>query len=399
MAYKVVVNPIQEVELLPSDFGTCETKVVEMGNVIGVTYFKVSPHVNNSLFFTEYSPKVDENGVAETYGGYYDDVLVREEKRVPLIQKLSATQYLDRRTNEVKDYKKSENRAENVKSLKRTFARLRALINANVTAPENMRWVTLTYAENMTDRDRLYHDYEKFWKRFLYYCKTHDIGKPEYIAVAEPQGRGAWHMHVLMIWDGPAPYLHNDTVFYPLWGHGHTKIKAVRKNCDNVGAYFSAYLADMPVDDMDKMTPDEKNKALTHGLEIVEKTVTENGKKTRKAIVKGGRLHMYPSGMNLYRASRGLKKPQAEWMDSTDAKRKVQGATCTFRRGYEIKLVDDESGKEGVANIIIKEYYNVKCSDCQAVSDSSDDFLQDIVISGDIVRLLLQPSGMGNGAP
>lgn len=378
MSCKIVVTPIDK---LPDFDFSCETKVVEMGDVIGVTYFKVSARHAQGLSYVEMVPVVDSNGEVQSW----------DEKTVPLIQKLSATQYLDRRTNEIKEYEKAENRACSVQSLKRTFARLRALINANVTTPENVRWVTLTYAENMTDRERLYHDFEKFWKRFLYFCRTHDIEKPEYIAVAEPQGRGAWHMHLLIIWDGPAPYLHNDTVFSPLWGHGWTSIKAVKRNVDNFGAYFSAYLADMPVGDLDKMTPDEKNKALIHGLEISEKTVTENGKKVRKRIIKGGRLHMYPSGMNLYRSSRGLKKPRIEWMDSADAKKKVQEATCTFRRGYEIKLVDDESGKEETANVIIKEYYNTKRSNCQDVSSCNNDVFESLVFSADMIRALLQP--------
>lgn len=384
MSCKIIVEPVKEVSLCASDMANCQAKVVEMGNVIGVTYFRkpvFGPSCSNPLLLFEEVPVTDENG----------ELVTHEEKAIARIKKLSADTYLDRLTNEIKEYKKAENRAESVQSLKRTFARLRALINTNVTTPENVRWVTLTYAENMQDRERLYKDFEKFWKRFLYYCKTHDIAKPEYIAVAEPQGRGAWHMHLLIIWDGPAPYLHNDTVFSPLWGHGFTSIKAVKRNVDNFGAYFSAYLADMPVSDLDKMTPDEKNKVLTHGLDVVERMTMENGKKVRKAIVKGGRLHMYPSGMNLYRASRGLKKPEITWMDSSDAMKKVQAATCTFRKGYEIKLLNDESGKEETANIILKEYYNTKRPDCQAVSNASDDdFLKEFAFSAETLASLLR---------
>lgn len=298
------------------------TKVVEMGNVVGLTTFQKEP-----------SP--------------------------PPVKKLSADTYLDLRTQEVKAYEKSENRAENPQSIKRTFANLRAIINTNVTTPRNLRWVTLTYAENMRDPKKLYADFHAFWKRFLYYCDKRDIARPQYISVAEPQARGAWHLHCLFIWEDVAPFLDNNSVIWRLWGHGYTSIKAVPEHCDNIGAYFSAYLADMPVDDLKKLSDDEKNKALKLNCEIVEKTVDENGRKVKKNIIKGGRLRLYPCGMNIYRMSRGLKQPEITWTDLETAEKKVQAATCTFRKEYEIMQTDD-NGKEETVTTIRKEYYNMK---------------------------------------
>lgn len=361
--------------------------------------------------------KVTSYDLGQPHNGYFPDggpVKVVESGNVialtvfqkpsqiepPPVRKLSADTYLDLRTNEIKEYSKSENRADNVQSLKRTFGKLRNLINANVTTPRNLRWVTLTYAENMTDKDRLYTDFDKFYKRFKYYCKTHEIPKPEYISVVEPQGRGAWHIHLLLIWDGPAPYLHNDTVFAPLWGHGFTKIKAVRDNVDNLGAYFSAYLADIPLDDLSALPDVERAAALKRGCEIVEKTVVENGVKRKKAIIKGGRLNLYPSGMNLYRASRGIKKPETTWTDYETAKKKVRSAKRTYARDYEI-AVNDETQKEESVIAVRKEYYNTRCCDCQGVSDKNlqPDF-QDLRVSADIISVLLrQPSEKEGGAP
>lgn len=51
--------------------------------------------------------------------------------------------------------------------------------------------VTLTYRENMQDRDRLMHDFDLFMKRL----KRLAPGL-HYVAVAERQKRGAWHMHI-----------------------------------------------------------------------------------------------------------------------------------------------------------------------------------------------------------
>ena len=49
-------------------------------------------------------------------------------------------------------------------------------------------------------------------------------------------------------------------------------------------------------------------------------TEDECGVKQKKAIVKGARLHLYHSGFNLYRCSRGVKRPEVEEM--TEGKRK-----------------------------------------------------------------------------
>ena len=59
--------------------------------------------------------------------------------------------YVELSTGEVKPVKKNDTRASQEKSLARTFATVRGLINTNVTDVSKVRWITLTYAENMTD--------------------------------------------------------------------------------------------------------------------------------------------------------------------------------------------------------------------------------------------------------
>lgn len=154
-------------------------------------------------------------------------------------------EYVVKHTGEIKECTIHDTRADSYKSLHRTFKRLRELINCNVTSVENVRWITLTYAENMTDTERLYKDFEKFNKRFQYYCDKQGFGKAEYIVVCEPQGRGAWHMHLMYFFDGVAPFISNDKLS-DLWGHGFVKITAL-KDCDNVGAYLTAYLGDLEI--------------------------------------------------------------------------------------------------------------------------------------------------------
>ena len=248
-------------------------------------------------------------------------------------------------TGEVKDIEHHATRKDNKKGLYKTFANARAVINANVTDVSKVRWCTLTYAENMTDPKRLYTDFEKFNKRFQYYCKQKGYSKPEYIVMMEPQGRGAWHAHLLYIWqDQKAPYIANQE-FREMWGHGFVKIKKL-DNVDNVGAYLTAYLGDMEIDEMDI------SKAVGKQCKVVE-VEDEDGKKVKKAIVKGARLDLYPANFNMLRCSRGVKRPVAEMMSQEEASKKVSAATKTFENA--VKLIDRENDFE---TVIIREQYN-----------------------------------------
>lgn len=248
-------------------------------------------------------------------------------------------------TGEIKDVEHHNTRKDNKKGLYKTFANARAVINANVTDVSKVRWCTLTYKENMTDPKRLYEDFRKFNMRFQTYCKTHGYSKPEYIVMMEPQGRGAWHAHLLYIWqDQKAPYISNQD-FRELWGYGFVRIKKL-DNVDNVGAYLTAYLGDMEIDEMDV------SKAVGKQCKVVE-VEDEDGKKVKKAIVKGARLDLYPANFNMLRCSRGVKRPVAEMMSQEEASKKVSAATKTFESA--IKLTDHENDFE---TVIIREQYN-----------------------------------------
>lgn len=303
-------------------------------------------------------PKMDEYSVSKvTTMGHIVEVTTRQKNSSGTpCKKLDKDHYLDTRTGEVLEYNHIENRSESTRSIRNTLSRIRAIVNTNVTEPKNVRWVTLTYAENMTDTRKLYEDYFKFWKRFTYWCKKNGFSKPEYITVQEPQGRGAWHIHAFFIWQSEAPYIDNNTVMQKLWGHGFTKTKALR-DCDNIGAYFSAYLGDMPLEDVEKLSEEDKTKALS-GTTILEKEFTDEQERTKtKKFVKGGRLYLYPPGMNIIRTTKGIKQPEVEIMTYAEAKEKVSSAKLTYSCAYEIT---DDDGRS--LNRISKSYYNRKRS-------------------------------------
>ncbi len=133
-------------------------------------------------------------------------------KKCP-IKNISKDKYLDKETGEIKTRKKSENRYQSPKSVRKSINRLMDLIRCNATKPSHCRWLTLTYAEPMTDGSQVFEDGKKFFRRLQSYLnKRSDLsdGQRHFkrIAVAEPQGEkhdNSWHLHVLLRFEDVAP--------------------------------------------------------------------------------------------------------------------------------------------------------------------------------------------------
>jgi hypothetical protein len=126
------------------------------------------------------------------------------------IKKLNADTYLDLKTGEVLACKHIGNRAENLSSVAQSLRNLRDILNSNISDTKSCLWVTLTYKENMADPKRLYNDFRKFNQRIQYYLGKNKLPHCEYIVAAEPQARGAWHAHVVLIFPSKAPFIPND---------------------------------------------------------------------------------------------------------------------------------------------------------------------------------------------
>lgn len=161
------------------------------------------------------------------------------------IKKINNDEYMIMATGEIKQAQHIKSRADNKSQVSQSLKRLRDYINTNVTDINKCKWITLTYKENMTDTKRLYQDFEKFIKRFRY-----KYGHIEYIVACEPQARGAWHLHCIIIFDDIAPFIPNSVVA-ALWQQGFTKTTKL-DNIDNIGAYLTAYLGDMEYEEFIK---------------------------------------------------------------------------------------------------------------------------------------------------
>lgn len=113
-------------------------------------------------------------------------------------------------------------------------------------------------------------------------------------------------MHVIMLFPEVIPDVLTKSCINKCWGHGMVDIQHLSGG--NIGRYFVAYLTDMEIT--------EVAEAGKLG-EVQDKDIKLVGKQS-KAIIKGMRLGLYPAGVNIFRLSRGIKKP-------TVIKRKANG--------------------------------------------------------------------------
>lgn len=284
----------------------------------------------------------------KTMGNIYEIDYCSKKNYAPTIQLLDKNHYVDLKTGEVKDCKHIENRSQNKFQVGQSLKRLRDLINTNVTIPDNWKWITLTYKDNMQDTKRLYADFKRFMTRFRRKFHMFDI---DYIIACEPQARGAWHIHLLLGFNKIAPFIPNATI-EKLWEQGFTKTTKL-DNIDNVGAYLTAYLGDM------ELNQENITLLIKNGIEVSKNDLKEVNEidgiklKEPKSFIKGGRLYLYPPKFNLYRASRGIKKPLVEKIPYYDAKKKVGSLKPTYTSC--INITDTNSN---FSNNYYYEYYN-----------------------------------------
>jgi hypothetical protein len=128
-----------------------------------------------------------------------------------------------------------ETKAENrLKTLRRDRTAVRRFINANISAwGEYPKFITLTFAENVTDLRSANYEWKKVRQRLEY-----EVGKKlEYLAVPEFQKRGAVHYHVILF---NMPYVPH-TLLVEIWGKGQIWINAI-EHVTNVGAYVTSYM-------------------------------------------------------------------------------------------------------------------------------------------------------------
>lgn len=206
-------------------------------------------------------------------------------------RRLNKTDYVYLPTGEYRQYKQGQTRTQ-TGSLRRTFARLRDLIRCNFNNPAADLWITLTYAANITNPQTVAHDWDIFYKRL-----RRAVPRPfKYLAVLEPQERGAWHIHLLLAAEDGQPLYIADNTIRALWRQGITQTQRL-KSADDVGEYYSTYFTDLYGSDHKRQ--------------------------------KAARLPMYPPNFKFYRCSQNLTRPVMQDMPTIAALQKLGEPTNT----------------------------------------------------------------------
>lgn len=150
------------------------------------------------------------------------------------IKNISADEYLIVRTGEIKQ----RNRNSSVNSYytwRRRAKNLIMLINNNFSSQNNEVFITLTYAECMTDYARCQKDFKSFIEKLIYHYPD-----SMYLAIPELQERGTWHVHALV--KSPRSqslFIAKDDI-NKWWAQGQTDIKRIT-DAENIGKYFISH--------------------------------------------------------------------------------------------------------------------------------------------------------------
>jgi len=257
--------------------------------------------------------------VYATKQGKYAEVSHLERKPIATIRKLDKDRYQVIKTGEVKFFNHNRSGEKQIAHMRKSMMRLRGIIRANFGEnPKHERHITFSYRSNMQDAEKLMRDFQRWYERLKYHHKSH---KYDYIAIAEPQERGAWHLHLLLKSDKPLWLDYNQL--------GDWWRAVTGEDCGNpqheeipdgdVGAYFVAYFTTVVDEDIE----------LSGDKEAI--------KKAAKAAQKGSRLHFYPPYFKFYRCSRGIRRPKPEEM----AKHVIESEFSELLNAKRYEVADD----------------------------------------------------------
>lgn len=221
-------------------------------------------------------------------GDKHCDILWKARDLPAPTKRLDKHTYMVKRTGEIKEYEEGlAVGGKHINNLRRTFAELKYLIRSNFDSSNKwQKFVTLTYGHDgyrNKDPKLLYKDFKHFMQALRRGFPGHEF---TYISVAEPQGDGTWHLHI-MIKSGQPKWWFDKELCNKYWPHGMTKVEQLKS--DDVGQYYIAYFTDL------------ETEYHSH----------QGGHKT-KAQIKGSRLRYYPRGFKFYRASRNIVRPVVE---------------------------------------------------------------------------------------
>ena len=113
--------------------------------------------------------KINDNDIVN-YVKINDDLRIVKNSfhnTVHRMQKLDCNRGVNVETGEIIEFKRSLNRSQRMCDFKRSLSKLRDIIKLNVVDLEKCLFITLTYDDNISDREVFRKDFENFIKKVL----------------------------------------------------------------------------------------------------------------------------------------------------------------------------------------------------------------------------------------
>lgn len=242
--------------------------------------------------------------------------------------RLSGTEYLDKKTGEIKKYnKKAKTRNESPNELRKSFKSLRRLINYNFCAGNNEKFITLTYGKLQKDYKQVNKDFRQWWRKIKKYFPS-----LEYICVIEYQASGSIHLHILVKDTENEDLPLDKTLLNETWTKGFSEVTEI-KNVSNLGAYFSARFTD---------------------IDLKEEDIQNEN--TSKLILKGARLKYYKTGQKIFTRSKGIVRNKGYTVTEEELEEITKEGKLVYADSKVISKINDK-GKKIVLNTITYQQY------------------------------------------
>jgi hypothetical protein len=323
----------------------------------------------------DYQPESWHSCVFEEQGDEFVKMTYMKNKVKTHVRRLEGNRYEVLKTGEIKEYNPMTEAAKKLAkkaALNRTFNDLRGIIRTNFVSTDRhgahqQVMITLTYREFVFDTKRLEQDFKKFIMRLEYANKQNEFNAVydfAYIAVFEPHGSGAWHVHLLLKHCGRGALWIDKEVVTRIWGHGMTLIERLRAS--DAGAYYAAYFTSL-LDGAFNEDEEDGGETPHTGEELLDfernsaDFVTFNGlaRSPRKAMEaarkKGARLHYYPKHFKLYTCSRNVKRPVKDngYVFEYDEDERYEEV---HSNAYEVTKIHDNGDTEQLNEICHRTY-------------------------------------------
>jgi len=199
--------------------------------------------------------------------------------RPPVMHRHSKGKHIDTRTGELVESKVNKTRGDDTASLRASQQNLIDLIKVNSIRHDRILLLTLTYEKPQCDFKQMAIDFKRFIERLRANYAT-AFGQVEYVNTTETHEKDGLHFHAILFFnDSPRPVIIANGEMRNLWGHGFVNVTRPWKG-DEIWHY---------------LTPHPSKEVTAKNEHMHKKALT---------------LLEMPANQPLYRASRGLKRPQ-----------------------------------------------------------------------------------------